>query len=357
MTLSLCMIVKNEEETLARCLESAAAFADEIVIVDTGSTDRTAQIARAYTDLVYSFPWVNDFAAARNFSFSKGTMDYLMWLDADDVVPPTSQEALKALKSSLTPDVSMVMLPYHTAFDEAGRPALSYYRERLIRNGQGFLWEGAVHEAVTPRGNVITKDIPIEHRKVKPGDPDRNLRILTGLIAAGVPLSPRQRYYYSRELYDHERYEEAAGTLEAFLREGQGWVENNIDACLILSRCREQLGQEALSPLFESFHFDVPRPEIACRIGEILMGKGRFQEAAFWYETALQTPRKNTTGAFVRPEYQGYIPCLQLCVCYDRLGEYALAKEYNDRAAALKPDSPACRQNAAYFAARLKSQP
>lgn len=351
MTISLCMIVKNEEETLARCLESALAFVDEIIIVDTGSTDQTVNIAKTFTDNVYTFPWINDFAAARNYAFSKGTMDYLLWLDADDVVPISSQESLRALKNGLTPDVNVVMLPYQTAFDEDGRPTLSYYRERLIRNGQGFMWEGAVHEVITPRGNVIRRDIPIWHKKEKPGDPNRNLRILTGLIAAGVTLSPRQQYYYSRELADHQRWEEAADALEQFLKQGLGWVENNIDACLLLSTCYQEMGNAhaALDALFQSFHYAAPRPEISCRIGDMFLEKDQLNEAIFWYKTASETKQESTSGAFVRPEYQGYIPLLQLCVCYDRLGEHTIAKGYNDLAYALKPDSPQCKQNAAYF--------
>ena len=78
------MIVRNEEDVLARCLDSVSSLVDEIIIVDTGSQDKTREIAARYTDHVYDFTWIDDFAAARNFSFSKATMDYQMWLDADD---------------------------------------------------------------------------------------------------------------------------------------------------------------------------------------------------------------------------------------------------------------------------------
>ena len=71
ITISLCMIVKNEEKLLARCLDSVAGLMDEIIIVDTGSTDRTKEIAARYTDKIYDFEWVQDFSAARNFAFSK----------------------------------------------------------------------------------------------------------------------------------------------------------------------------------------------------------------------------------------------------------------------------------------------
>ena len=74
-TVSLCMIVRNEEDVLGRCLESVKDIVDEIIIVDTGSTDRTKEIAGRFTNTVYDFPWIDDFSAARNFSFSKATID------------------------------------------------------------------------------------------------------------------------------------------------------------------------------------------------------------------------------------------------------------------------------------------
>ena len=91
MTISLCMIVKDEESVLLRCLSSVSGLFDEIILVDTGSSDQTPAIARRFTDKAFSFPWQDDFSKARNFSFSRATGDYLFWLDADDVLPPPSR--------------------------------------------------------------------------------------------------------------------------------------------------------------------------------------------------------------------------------------------------------------------------
>ena len=92
--LSLCMIVKNEEAVLTRVLASAIQFADEILVADTGSTDRTVEIARQYTKHIYHYPWNDDFAAARNFICEKVSTEYWMWLDADDIVPAESITAI-----------------------------------------------------------------------------------------------------------------------------------------------------------------------------------------------------------------------------------------------------------------------
>ena len=116
MKISLCMIVREEEAVLERCLQSVMDVVDEIVIVDTGSKDRTKEIAAKFTDQIYDFLWCDDFSAARNFAFSKGTGDYLMWLDADDVLPESEKEKLLQLKALLSEKrYDTIMLPYDTA--------------------------------------------------------------------------------------------------------------------------------------------------------------------------------------------------------------------------------------------------
>ena len=148
-TISLCMIVKDEQAVLGRCLDSVQGIVDEIIVVDTGSSDCTKEIAAAYGK-VQDFEWCDDFSAARNFSFAQASMDYILWLDADDVIEPEDREKFLQLKSELDGTADMVMLPYHTAFDAQGKAVFTYYRERLLRRAAGFRWQGAVHECITP---------------------------------------------------------------------------------------------------------------------------------------------------------------------------------------------------------------
>ncbi len=350
------MIVKNEEDTLPRCLESVQGLVEEIVIVDTGSTDRTREVALAYTDKLYEFPWRDDFSAARNASFSQATQQYCLWLDADDVIDPEAREGFLELKALLPPQTDVVMLPYHTAFDEQGRPSFTYYRERLIRRLSGLSWRGAVHEAIAPVGNVVYwEKAAISHRKTRAGDPDRNLRILEGLLAQGKELSPREQFYYARELASHGRDEEAAELWEEFLASGKGWVENELEACRDLAQCYQRQGkpEEALGALTRSLRYGPPRAEVCCDLGEWFFQRGDYPTAAFWYETALTRPREDRSGAFVSPDCYGYIPLLQLCVCQYRMGNRQLAREYNRMAGMLKPDSPAYLYNERFFREEL----
>ena len=144
ISITLCMIVKNEEASLARCLDSVNGIADEIVIVDTGSTDRTRQIASRYTDRIVDFEWVDDFAAARNYAFDQAKSEYILWLDADDVFEPEDRAKLIALKRSLDPDVDSVTMDYNLSFTADGKVAYNLRRNRLVRRDRQFRWIGAV---------------------------------------------------------------------------------------------------------------------------------------------------------------------------------------------------------------------
>ncbi len=351
MTISLCMIVRDEEDVLARCLDSVKGLVHEIIIVDTGSKDHTKDIARRYTSRVYDFTWIDDFAAARNFAFSKARMDYTMWLDADDVILPSDRGDFLRLILGMSPDIDTVMMKYVTGVDQQGNPTFSYYRERLLKTALRPQWQGAVHEVIPPMGRMLYSHVAVTHKKMHPSDPDRNLRIFEKMLRQGLSLDPRQQFYYGRELYYHNRYPEAIQVFDKFLSDGQGWVENNIEACGQLSRCYDALHkpQEALQALFRSFQFDRPRAEVCCAIGSHFLESGRYEQAIYWYEAAAGCTRNDQSGGFVQPDCYDYIPYLQLCVCYDRLGQHQIANSYNQKAALIKPDDPAVQQNRAYF--------
>ena len=105
ITVSVCMIVKNEERVLKRCLDSLAGLYDELIVVDTGSTDNTKKIASEYTDRIYDFEWVQDFSAARNYSLSFATCDYIYVADADEVIDEENRKRFMAVKEVMDPQV------------------------------------------------------------------------------------------------------------------------------------------------------------------------------------------------------------------------------------------------------------
>lgn len=357
ITISLCMIVRNEEQVLGRILKQMMGIADEIIIVDTGSVDRTKEIAKGFRAKVFDFPWIGDFSAARNYACEKAGMDYWMWLDADDVITDQNRQQLLQLKQNIDPGVDVIMMKYLTGFDEHGNVSFSYYRERLLKNKKGFYWKGKVHEAVEPSGKIEYMPIEIEHRKAGSGDPDRNLNIYESMIQNGEVFEPRHLFYYGRELYYHQRYEEAVETFQKFLQSEDGWIENKIDACLQLSRCYDSLllKQKRLEILFYSFNFAEPRAEICCEIGQIFIEQEKYTRAVYWYQQALNVVQNSGNGGFIQQDCYDYIPSIQLCVCYDRLGRYEEAFRYHEQSMKLKPNSREVQLNISYFSALKES--
>ncbi len=348
--ISVCMIVKNESEVLARALNCITSFADEIVIVDTGSTDQTRAIAKQFTDKVYDFVWCDDFSKARNFSFEKASGEYIMWLDADDVIPETEQHKILALKNSLDcesgPD--MIMCHYVASVDSQGEPDFYYYRERFIKNGKGLHWSEPVHECIPPAGTVSRMDIKIYHKKMRPATPHRNLKIYQKLEKSGVQFSPRAMYYYGRELYFNQKYRKAIKILKKFLN-SEGWFENKIDACSILSQCylREGLIECAKRILFRAFCYAEPRGKTCCEIGKIYQNLNDNLTAIFWYKLALNCA-DNTSG-WIEKKYTHFTPAVELCVCCYRLGKMKEAKYYHELSKSFAPESSIVKYNEQFF--------
>lgn len=350
MKISLCMIVKDEEAVLARCLDSVKDLADEIVIADTGSQDKSMEIAQTYTSFLYRFPWIDDFAAARNFVFSKASGDYLFWLDADDVILPQDRarfSELKRLLESESPD--LVMCPYHTAFDGAGNPVSTFYRERFLKRSADFRWKGRVHECIEPRGKILRSDFSVTHLGSAKPRGARNLRIYQKW-AGEEPLSPRDLFYYGRELYYHRLYAEAIAVLREMI-ESDGWYVNKIDACRTEGLCRAARGEKELAAeaFFKSFRFGEPRAFVCCELGKLFREQKRYREAAFWYESALRCRDHSAEGDFEEPCCRSVTPLLELVCCYYALGEKDKAILCHKRTEELAPEHPSVLYNREFF--------
>lgn len=350
ITISLCMIVRNEEEGLDRCLSALKGVVDEFVIVDTGSTDRTKEIAACYTKRVYDFKWIDDFSAARNYSFSKATQDFIMWLDADDTLDEVSVAKLKELKRTLPSYIDRVTMPYNLSYDNSGNVTFSLRRFRLVRRSRHFQWEGPVHEVLATDGPMFNSEVAISHAKNKEYT-DRNLKIYLAREKRGESFSPRDLYYFGNELRDNRHNEDAIKYYSKFLDTKQGWSEDNIQACFKMANCHNKLNQhqEAVTALGRSLWYDAPRPEYCSSMGDIFLHLGNHQLAAFWYRQATQMEEPKDTLAMTNHIFSTWYPHLQLCLCYDKLGQHELASEHNEKALVYSPEHPSMLYNRQYF--------
>ena len=213
MSLSVCLIVKNEERVLGRCLSAAAQFADELIVVDTGSTDRSRDIAREYTEHVFSEPWQNSFARARNFAASKAGCDHVMWIDADDVFYPDEILKMQTLRDRLTPETDVVFMTYRNY----GFLTDFGLRDRIHRRELACRWEGDIHEAIRIESSwnlMLCPEITILHKKEIIHEPERNMRIFDEVRDSGRLSGSYMLSYYCREL-----------ALRDDARAGEAWEE------------------------------------------------------------------------------------------------------------------------------------
>ncbi len=343
------MIVKDEEEVLGRCLGSAAPLVDEIVIADTGSTDKTTEIAHGYTKNVYDFAWRDDFAAARNFAFSKATGDYLLWLDADDVISQESAALFPSLKELLEKErPDMVMCPYDMCPDGAAA-RFTFFRERFFRREANFLWMGHIHECVPPRGKVLRHEFRVSHFGSRKERGARNLHIFQKW-AKKEPLGPRELCYYGKELFYNGLYLEAIAVLEEMLR-GDGWYVNKIEACKTLSECYRARGdtENAYFSLLRSFRYGEPRAAVCCMLGKLFQAEKRWRDAIVWYEGALLCRDHSKEGDFEEPACRSVTPYLELVCCFYAIGDRKQAKFFHNKTEELAPDHPSVVYNRQFF--------
>ena len=292
VSISVCMIVKNEEAVLARCLDSLKGIADEIVIVDTGSTDRTKEIAALYTSRIYDFTWIHDFAAARNFAFSKATCDYIYSADADEVLEETDRKKFLALKEALLPEIEIVEMIYVNPAD--CNMVYNFTREprpKLFKRLREFRWIDPIHETVALDPLVYSSDIEIQHRPQSMHS-GRDFTAFQRELDKSGRLSERLYSMYAKELFisgELSDFEAAVPWFEKRMVQPEVSADARAEAVCVLAKGMalqknyEKLLAFALTELATAA---VSPSELLYLLGEYYEETGRAKEAAFWYRKA-----------------------------------------------------------------------
>lgn len=256
-SLSLCMIVKNEEENLKRCLDSVIGVIDELIIVDTGSTDHTPEIAQAYQAKLYYHEWKNDFSEARNVSLEKATGEWILVLDGDEMLTPESRQRLKPILATVAADGVLFKVRNFNPPD-----VLSEYNDspqiRAFRNRPQYRYQQRVHNqigaAIAAHGGVIENyvdDLMIWHygyvQRTVQGNQDRLERSLR-MLEAAVNEEPQNIYLNSKlaviyfHLGEHSLAYTYAYRVLTELDHSQLTVENLRDILRIVSSISIQRG-------------------------------------------------------------------------------------------------------------------
>ena len=323
------MIVKNEERVLERCLECIKDLMDEIIIVDTGSTDRTKEIAYRYTDKVYDFVWRDDFAAARNYSFSKATMEYIYVADADEIIDEENRRRFALLKKVMLPEVEIVQMKYANQLEQGSVYNFDCeYRGKLYKRLRTFQWIDPIHETVNLDPIVFDSDIEIIHKPFEK-HARRDFANFEKLIQRGEVFSKNLLLMYAKELMiagDEQDFAKAVPLFQKILQEERSLDEYKAADC-VLAKAFQLVGDVAL--FFSACLKEVadnPPAEICTMLGEYYRMQKNYQEAILWYYNAIHEQE-----CILNIKYATQIPIRGIVECYEQLGNDEMMMQYKEK--------------------------
>ncbi|HWB08685.1 MAG TPA: glycosyltransferase [Pirellulales bacterium] len=287
---SLTMIVRDEEANLPACLSSVAGLVDEIVIVDTGSTDGTRSVAQSYGARLFDFPWSDDFAAARNEALRHARGDWVFWLDADDRLDDENRTRLRVLFAHLTLDLAVWLLRCVSVSQGDDGSATVLEQGRLFRRDPRVRWEYRVHEQIVPSiqrlgGATRSSDVVVQHvgygeARLRRAKLDRDLRLLA-LDLAERPDDPLVLFHLG---WTHWLLGEARAALPVLERARQlapPALAVVTKLYPLLVRCARQVGagDAALVVCQEGLARHPDHAELLFHQGQLLNERRRFAEA------------------------------------------------------------------------------
>jgi GT2 family glycosyltransferase/tetratricopeptide (TPR) repeat protein len=366
--LSVCLIVKNEEQFLGQCLKSVNGLAAQIVVVDTGSTDRTVEIAKEHGAQVHAFAWCDDFSAARNVALEHATGDWILMLDADEELPPENQAALRKLLR--TDSVMAWRLP----IIDAGREDEGCcYVPRLFRNAPALFYVGRVHEQVFRSLEARRQewglenrlgDAALRHHGYRPdvvkdrNKIERNLRLLEQAVAES-PDEPNLLMNHGLELTRSGRLdagiEQYHKAFEMMSRQPAALVVPELLEMLLTQMSTHLMAQKRFDELVRVLTSPLAKAEgltasLHFSLGLAHFELKQFREAAGQMRQCL-AKRGQPALAPINREIRKAGPRHCLALCLDQLGEPAAAAEEFRRALEEDPHSRPVRFDYARFQA------
>jgi len=337
-TITLAMIVKNEAGNLKDCLNSVGGQVDEIVIVDTGSTDSTLEIARLYTNKIYYYPWGGDFSAARNFAVEKASGEWILCLDADEELVPGTGD----LKRLIARDKKLeaYLLPLNNPTAGSTGEYNRFFVLRLFRNNGRYRFRGKIHEQITVSKNEaagIAEGPVISHKMLSGRDRNRkrgrNLALLKK-ACSGEPQNYFLQYYVGVEWLMLGKPDKA---LPNFQQAYRNIMDENLlfrsPALRYLIICLKELGRldEAICLCLEAISKYPEYTDIYYLCGVLYEEKQEHQLAVKWLNQAVERgippafySHMNGAGSF--------LACYHLGHCHEMLGQAEAAKNYYEQA-------------------------
>lgn len=348
--ITVCMIVCNEEENIGRCLESVCNISDEIIVVDTGSTDQTKLICEKYGAHLYDFPWEKDFSGARNFSLKQATGEWILCLDADEELALFDSSGLHHYLEETPEDI--LFLPmihfYGTAPINEKRVYLST-SPRLFRNGKGVHYIGKIHEHINLKDEALSvKNDSIKFMRImhygymEIRDSSKSTRNLDIILEEKdlEPENPWYDYHLAAEYYRKNLYEKAINSVNLAI---VGFLRNELVPPSLLYKLKYDI-------LIMTGNFSTVRRSIDKAIElypdyvDLHFYKGVSQLSYEEYDTAEKTFSYCVVLGESNPNYLilagtgSFLAMHYLGICYEKQGKSELAAESYKQAILMNPE-------------------
>jgi tetratricopeptide (TPR) repeat protein len=350
-SVGLALIVRDEEKHLPTLLASIEGAFDQVVLLDTGSTDKTVSVFRRwakkestrqadFTYKVETFEWIDDFAAARTAAHTLLDTDWEVWADADDEI--IGAQHLRTLAAHAPADVTAYVFGYDYAQDENGNCACYLRRERLLRRGVGR-WDGKVHESLVFDGRAqdVDRGTTIwRHRKLYDvgESSDRNLKILSAWEKE-EPENSRVLGYLGTEYLVKGEMDKAIPFFTRYLDLRGTWDEERAQICRKLSACLISQGNYdgAIEVALEAIKL-VPRwPDSYLSLAEAYHQKGEFDKSCEWASEVLRRGEPDTL-LIINPLDYKLTPRLVLASALGGLSRWQEALQVAEEALAISPN-------------------
>lgn len=335
LPVSVCIIAKNEENHIEECCRHLAPYGFEIVLVDTGSTDRTVELARKYTDKIYYYEWCNDFSAAKNYAMQKASHDWILSIDCDEYVEVLDIDKLTNYCMKMPGSAGRILI--RNRFTDNGQTAYEQVRVSRFVNRQYYHFTGAIHEQLVPINissdnecikYVYPAPITVLHVGYDGSEEEMLAKSRRNIILLEQELETQGAdpyLYYQlgqsyRRLHDYEnalRYFDLGISMDVdpALDYVQSMVESYGYTLLDLKHSKEALN---LLSVYDEF---AVRADFVFLMGLIYMNNGQFDEAVCEFH------KSTTMEEFAVDGVNSYKANYNIGVIYECTGYPAKAKE------------------------------
>lgn len=320
--------MRNEAQNIPQMLKSVEGCFDEIILVDTGSTDNSIEIAKSLGARVEHFGWIDDFSAARNYAFSLVKTDFVMWLDLDDIL--VNPEGFKNFRDDVMDLGDYWIASYAYSSNKEGKALCTFARERVFRISKNYKWKYFVHEGVMPEGPTRMQFTPVWSVKHMRTDEDmakdksRNLAIFEN---RGKDIDSRMTYYYGKELFENQKPVDAIIQLGKALADKDLQLHDRILGMQYLCYCYIQTNQieQAIGIASAGLLLAPNRAEFHSLMGDCYIKQNRFTDAIPSYQAAsactIQGGPGYGTAIFHTEEAYTTVPRVNLAKIYAQMGD------------------------------------